>query len=171
MTSAVPRLETVDDTSARMVLPCANHPTGELHVVITTQVAKPGGQLPYKRCRSCRCTFPAVAFIKVTVLRGHYAVLGDTGECYRCDPPSAFELNTDKSGRLRMRLKLTDDTGAPIRVWDQSTRRWRRPAALGLRRMRQGNELRLQPRTARAVDATGRTYKARRRAATNPSLF
>jgi hypothetical protein len=173
-TTTTPRLETVNYTSARMVLPCVNHPSGELHVVITSNMAKPGGQLPHKRCARCRVSFPGVAFVKFQSLPGRdgYSTVTDRHLCYRCDLPAPFSIHTDDAGRLRMRLKLTDATGAPVRVWDASTRRWRRPSAMGLRRMgKDSNELRLQPYTNRSADKAGTTYARRRELAASPSLF
>jgi hypothetical protein len=152
--------------SAQFTIPIIDgHPSHALVIVLTTQICKhDGDQLPEKRCAvsTCRRSYPNNAFLKYGVFEQRagiqYYVLQDSPRCFRCEPPAADLILYRPGGTTRMILRMRDEAGQPLRVFDRRAHRWVKPETVGVRLMTNSNILRLQPYQDRGHDVTGKPY-------------
>lgn len=146
-------------TGWKFVGPCVNHPSKEVCFTLTVQQSATG-QFPEKTCAACRHRYPVIAFIKRGQIEddGYYYV-ADSDRCHFCEPPQPIRLHHGADGRLRMRLQLHRENGEVVGAFDPSTGSFAPLGTIGLRRMTPtGNHLRLQPRSDRSHDITGKAY-------------
>jgi hypothetical protein len=142
--------------SVRWSVKCRQARSTWLTLIITKQVAQPGGKIPSKCCQRCHDRYPCVAFLKSSkVLDTGYRLWSDSTLCPRCSPPDPLPLPVDAHGYLRLSCEMREANGSPVRLWDRSTHSWLRPATLGLRRMTGSDDVRLQPYTVRRPSVKG----------------
>lgn len=131
--------------------PCADHPTGELLLMVTGQtwIDMDGRHhdAPLKRCARCEHAFPAPLFLKRGRLRSDgYLLIEDSPLCRDCEPEENIPLNLNEGGKACYRITMRDERGEPYRTFDIKARVWGALRERGIRRMvPDGNEFRLQP--------------------------